>query len=55
MADLIKPKEVRRQLEINQVRNDAQDQIKAASAADSLQQQVDKLLAGRRICDTRLA
>lgn len=55
--------EQRRQREINQVRNDAQHQIKAAtddaavaaSTADSLQQQVDKLLAGRRACDTRAA
>ncbi|WP_434681387.1 DUF2514 family protein [Pseudomonas sp. R1-18] len=55
--------EQRRQREINQVRNDAQHQIKAAaddaavaaSTADSLQQQVDKLLAGRSACDTRVA
>lgn len=62
-SDDARANEQRRQLEINQVRNDAQDQIKgaaadaalAASAADSLQQQVDKLLAGRRICDSRVA
>ena len=55
--------EQRRQNKINQVRNDAQQQIKAAagdaalaaSAADSLQQQVDKLLASRSACDSRVA
>jgi hypothetical protein len=55
--------EQRRQNVINQVRTDAQNQIKAAaddaavaaSAADSLQQQVDKLLTGRSACDSRVA
>ncbi|MEG5263216.1 DUF2514 family protein [Pseudomonas sp. JDS28PS106] len=62
-ANAARAEEQRRQREINQVRNDAQDQIKAAAAdaalaastADSLQQQVDKLLAGRRTCDSRVA
>ena len=62
-ASAARAEEQRRQREINQVRTDAQDQIKAAAAdaalaastADSLQQQVDKLLAGRRICDSRVA
>lgn len=62
-GDAARAEEQRRQREINQVRNDAHDQIKAAatdaavaaSTADSLQQQVDKLLAGRRICDSRVA
>ena len=55
--------EQRRQNEINQVRADAQNQIKAAaddaavaaSSADSLQRQVDKLLASRASCNTRIA
>jgi chromosome segregation ATPase len=62
-SDAARAEEQRRQREIDQVRNDAQHQIKAAaadaavaaSAADSLQQQVDKLLAGRSACDTRVA
>lgn len=55
--------EQRRQRQINEVRDDAQDRIKAAlddaalaaSTADSLQRQVDRLLAGRRACDTSIA
>lgn len=62
-SEAARAEEHRRQNEINQVRNDAQQQIKAAagdaalaaSAADSLQQQVDKLLAGRSACDSRVA
>ncbi len=62
-TDAARAEEQRRQREINQVRNDAQHQIKAAAddaavaaaTADSLQQQVDTLLAGRRACDTRVA
>ena len=62
-TDAARAEEQRRQNEINQVRNDAQQQIKAAagdaalaaSAADSLQQQVDKLLASRSACDSRVA
>ena len=54
--------EQRRQREIDEVRNHAQDQIRlatadaavAASAADSLQQQIDRLLAGRAACNTRV-
>jgi hypothetical protein len=55
--------ERRRQQHINEVRSDAQDKIKAAlddaavasSAADSLQRQVDRVLADRTACDTRVA
>ena len=55
--------EQRRQNDINRMRNDAQNQIKAAaddaavaaSTADSLQQQVSKLLAGRSACNSRVA
>jgi chromosome segregation ATPase len=62
-SDAARAEEQRRQREIDQVRNDAQHQIKAAaddaavaaSAADSLQQQVDKLLASRASCNTRVA
>jgi chromosome segregation ATPase len=61
-SDAARAEEQRRQREINQVRNNAQHQIKAAaddaavaaSAADSLQQQVDELLAGRSACNTRV-
>ena len=62
-TDVARAEEQRRQREIDQVRNDAQHQIKAAaddaavaaSTADSLQRQVDKLLAGRSSCDSRVA
>ena len=62
-SDAARAEEQRRQREINQVRTDAQEQITAAaddaavaaSAADSLQQQVDKLLASRASCNTRVA
>jgi chromosome segregation ATPase len=61
--DAARAQEQRRQRHINEVRDDAQDRIKAAlddaalaaSTADSLQRQVDRLLAGRRTCDTRVA
>ena len=61
--DAARTQEQRRQRQINEVQNDAQDRIKAAlddaalaaSTADSLQQQVDRLLVGRRACDTRVA
>jgi chromosome segregation ATPase len=62
-TDAARAEEQRRQREINQVRDDAQHQIKAAAddaavaaaTADSLQQQIDKLLAGRSACDSRVA
>ena len=62
-SEAARAEEQRRQREINQVRTDAQEQIKAAaddaavaaSTADSLQQQVSKLLAGRSACDSRVA
>jgi chromosome segregation ATPase len=62
-SQAVREEEQRRQREINQVRSDAQKQIKAAAddaavaatAADSLQQQVTKLLAGRSACDSRVA
>lgn len=61
--DAARAQEQRRQRYINEVQDDAHDKIKAAlddaalaaSAADSLQRQIDKLLAGRRACDTRVA
>lgn len=61
-TDAARARELRRQREIDEVRNHAQDQIRlasadaavAASAADSLQQQVDRLLAGRAACNTRV-
>lgn len=62
-SDAARVEEQHRQREIDQVRNDAQHQIKAAAddaavaafTADSLQQQVAKLLANRSDRNSRVA